>query len=614
MESRWKLVRVKFRGFLQRLADVPRAIRLVYDASPVRFGVWAVLLLIQAALPVLAVFLTRVVVDRLAVVLQATSPRDFWPLVGPVAAYAIILAVSEVLLLTSAYVSTVLSSDLQDHINKLVHSKSASVDIAFYEWTEYFDHLHRAQQEATYRPVMLLQSLGALLQNAITLIAMAGILIPYGWWLPALLAISAIPAFWCVIQHSAEQHQWRQASTVRERQSNYLSWLLTDGGTAAELRLFEMGRRFQVLYADIRVALRTGSEKMARRHAAIKLAASGAGLFVSFAGVLWILRKALFGLSTMGDLAFFYHAFREGQRMMYAILHHVGELYYNTLFLRNLFEFLELKPQILSPPSPAPFPTPIRNGFELDRVSFTYPRWNRPVLSEFSLRIPQGRFIALVGPNGAGKSTLVKLLCRLYDPGHGRVLCDEVDYRDLDLVELRRRITVLFQKPAQFNATVHENIAWGRPGPDASREKVMEAARAAGADSFIQQLPQQYDQMLGTWFAQGRELSIGEWQRIALARAFLRSSDLLILDEPTSAMDPWAEYAWMQHFRQISAGQSVLLITHRFTTAMHADEIHVLDQGRIVESGDHRSLIKANGLYCQAWRTQQGGMPDFDPL
>jgi ATP-binding cassette subfamily B protein len=306
---------------------------------------------------------------------------------------------------------------------------------------------------------------------------------------------------------------------------------------------------------------------------------------------------------TLGDLAMFYQAFQQGLRLSRSLLDDVGQLYANTLFLGNLFDFLALEPKVVNQAPAAPLPE-LRQAIRFRGVSFRYPGASRQALRDFELEIPAGRITAVVGANGAGKSTLIKLLCRFYDPDDGAIEMDGADLRTLDLDGLRASITVLFQQPVHYNATVAGNIALGdlRRAPD--RAAIRTAAEAAGAAGIVSGLPCGYDQLLGRWFENGTELSTGEWQRIALARAFLRRASILVLDEPTSAMDPWAESDWLLRFRQLAAGRTTVVITHRFSTARIADRIHVMSDGQVIERGSHEELIAAGGRYAQGWTAQ----------
>jgi ATP-binding cassette subfamily B protein len=270
------------------------------------------------------------------------------------------------------------------------------------------------------------------------------------------------------------------------------------------------------------------------------------------------------------------------------------------LYLADLFEFLDLEIQVRDAAEPVAISTELRRGVTFEGVQFCYPGLAKPVLADFHLHIRAGQLVAIVGRNGAGKSTLVKLLCRQYDVHSGRILIDGVDVRDVLQADLRRMITVLFQEPVHYNDTLAGNIALGELDR-ASRNHIETAGRNAGMERLVSTLPRGYDTLLGKWFEGGTDLSVGEWQRVALARAFLRSASIVILDEPTSAMDPWSEAEWLQRFREYSAGKTSLLITHRFTTARYADEIHVMDYGSIVESGTHEELLATNGLYADSW-------------
>jgi ATP-binding cassette subfamily B protein len=292
---------------------------------------------------------------------------------------------------------------------------------------------------------------------------------------------------------------------------------------------------------------------------------------------------------------------------MRTLLENAGQLYGNSLFLGNLFDFLSLKSSERSHPSaraairgrPSVAPT-----IALNNVSFAYPDASTNALDNFTLSIPSGKIIALVGPNGAGKSTLLKLLCRFYDPNEGSITIDNQNIKDIPTDDLRRLITVLFQQPFHYNTTVRDNILYGDLNLEASYAQLDAAIKAAGASEIVSRLANREQTLLGRWFPGGTELSVGEWQRIALARAFLRRAPIIILDEPTSALDPWAEADWLERFRKLAYGRTSIIITHRFTTAMHADVIHVMDRGRIVESGSHQRLLDQNGLYAESWARQ----------
>jgi len=499
---------------------------------------------------------------------------------------------------------------VKDYVTSLVHQQSIRLDLAFYDSPDYYDHLHRARGEASYRPVSLLESLGGLLQNAITLVAMLAVLLPYGVWLPIILLVSTLPALYIALHYRVREHDYWLRTTADERRTWYYDWLLTARATAAELRLFGHAGRLQAAYQALRQRLRTERLQMNRQQSVARLAVSALALLGTGAAMGYMLWRVVQGLATLGDLALFYAAFSQGQGLMRSLMENLGQIYSNSLFLGNLFEFLALQPQVVEPANPLPPLAASKeaggdaNGpsIRFSKVSFRYPGGSRAILQDLNLEVAPGQVAAIVGPNGAGKSTLIKLLCRFYDPDAGQVELDGVDLRELSLEALRSQITVLFQEPVQYNASVSENIAIGTGAERASA--IQTAAQAAGADGVIARLPQGYDTLLGTWFEGGTNLSVGEWQRIALARAFLRQAPVVVLDEPTSAMDSWAEADWLQRLRGLAAGRTAIIITHRFTTARYADVIHVMDGGRIIESGSHEELLALGGRYACSWRAQ----------
>jgi len=500
-------------------------------------------------------------------------------------------------------VRTVQAELLQDHITSLIHEKSVAVDLAFYELSDYYDHLHRARAEARYRPVALLGNLGALLQNSITLVAMGAILIPIGPWLALALLLSTLPAFYVVVHYALAEYQWRQRTTTDDRRGWYYDSIMTTAEAAAEIRLFGLGKHFQSLHKTLRTRLRSERLHLTRRQGFAELAASLIALVIMSAALGLMVLKASRGLVTLGELALIYAAFNQGQGLMRTLLENAGQLYGNSLFLGNLFEFLALPSNSRGGP-PWPPVASIQRGIVFNNVSFSYPDSRNKSLDNFTMTIPTGKIVAIVGPNGAGKSTLLKLLCRFYDPDSGSITIDGKDLKEFPIDDLRRLITVLFQQPFHYNSTVRDNILYGDLKLDATDAEIKSALRAAGAEQIVSRLPEKEQTLLGRWFAGGTELSVGEWQRIALARAFLRQAPIIILDEPTSALDPWAEADWLERFRELAFGRTSIIITHRFTTAMHADMIHVMNRGRIIESGTHKQLLEQNGSYAQSWSRQ----------
>jgi ATP-binding cassette subfamily B protein len=595
----------KLRKALANLPYLPRALMLVWQASRSWTTAWLVLLIVQGLLPVATVYLSRPLVNSIAAAIRSggTGPdvRRALLLVGAMGG---ILLLTEALHAAASWIRTAQSELVQDHISSLVHRKSAAADMAFYDSPEFYDHLHRARSEASYRPVALVESLGNILQNGITLAAMLAVLIPFGPWLPAALLASTLPACYTVIRHTFRQYHWRLRNTAEERRAWYYDWLLTGRETAAELRLFGLASHFQAAYDSLRLRLRNERIGLARGQSLSEMGAGAIALLITAAALASMVWRVARGAGSLGDLAMFYQAFHQGLRLMRSLLENVGQVYANVLFLGNLFEFLALEPKIVDPGSPVPAPPAVKTAIRFHGVSFRYPGSGRPAIEDFDLTIPAGTVAAVVGPNGAGKSTLIKLLCRFYDPQRGRIEIDGVELREMRLDELRGMITVLFQEPVHYSATAAENIALGDLGSAPGIREIEIAARQAGADEPISRLPLGYNNLLGKWFAGGAELSVGEWQRLALARAFLRRAPILILDEPTSAMDPWAEADWLERFRRLASGRTAIIITHRFTTAMHADVIHLLELGKIVESGNHQSLMAQGGRYAQWWASQ----------
>jgi len=610
VEGTAQALRVRARKGLAQLPLLARALRLVARAAPRPTAAWAALIVVQGLLPVALVFLTRAAVDAVAAALGSGSgwERAREPVLL-VAALALVLLLTEVAQAAARWVRTVQAELVRDHLAGLVQERAVAADLAYFESPAYFDQLYLIRVELFDRPLALLESVGTLLQSALTLAAMVVVLLRFGAWVPLVLLLSTAPALWVVLRSVVRHHDWRVRTLGDERRAAYFDWLLTGDEGAAEVRLFGLGGHFAERYRTLRGRLRGERFALSRRENLAGLVAAAASLVVTGAALAAVVWRALAGALTLGEVAMFYQAFSSGQRLARALLETAGQTYANSLFLGSLFGFLEREPAVASPAAPLTLPVRNARAVALRDVTFRYPGRERPALDRFTLEVPAGGMVAVVGPNGAGKSTLVKLICRLYDPDAGTVELDGVDVRRLDLDAVRRSITVLMQAPVHFGETLADNVRLGdlaRAGDDGA---VADAVRAAGADAVAGRLPHGDGTMLGPWFEGGVELSVGEWQRVALARAFFRAAPLVLLDEPTSAMDSWAEQEWLARFRALVAGRTAVVVTHRLTTAMRADVIHVVADGRVVESGSHAELLARGGRYAASWLGQLGGAP-----
>jgi len=558
--------------------------------------------MIQGLLPVAQVFLTKELVDSLVETVQGGG--DVRLTLALAVAMGLLMLAAEALGGLGTWVRTAQSELVQDHVQTLIHEQAGRVDLAFYDWPEFYDHLHRARSDASYQPVQLINAVSGLAQSALTLVAMGAVLLQFGWWAPVLLVAGTAPAFLVVLRHVVRQHEWRRRRTSDERLVWYYDWLLTDRGAAPEMRLFELSAHYRNGYRSLREKLRTEHLRLIRDQGIAKMGAGFLGLIVMGGMMLWMVWQAIQRLVTLGDVALFFQAFQKGLQLMRSLLDNAGQVYTNILFLGNLFEYLDLEPEVVDCPQPRPAPPALREGVTFRDVSFRYPGSERLALDGLDLTVKAGQAAAIVGPNGAGKSTLIRLLCRFYDPDRGRVELDGCDIRDYKQEELRRLIAVMFQEPVHYNAPASDNIRAGNLRLD-QPGAVERAGESAEADELIRRLPKGYETMLGRWFRDGTELSVGEWQRVALARTYYRQAPLMVLDEPTSAMDPWAEARWMERFRNELSGKTALVMTHRLTTAMFADVVHVMREGKVVESGSHDELARLGGLYARAWSAQK---------
>jgi ATP-binding cassette subfamily B protein len=585
--------------------------RLIWESTRYWTILWLAVLMLLGVLPLATVGLTKALVDSFIGHLKAgIRVQDVHPILlfgGLMVAAALL---TEVLQSVLEWVRTHQGELVRDRISSLVHAKSVEVDLEFYESPEYYDRLHRARDDAQNRPLTLLENLGSLIQNGITLLFFAVVAAAYGPWLLLAIVASMVPAAFIVIRYNWLNHQWWERTTTQRRWADYYDQKFTSVAAAPEMRIFRLGHYFQSEFQKIRDVLRNDRLDIIRRQTVARLAATFTTLAVVTSAVGLIGWRSLHGSATFGDLALSYQVFLGGQGLMRLFTASLGQVYTNSLFLGSLFQFLAMEPRVVDSPRPVPAPPSRMPRIRFQHVTFRYPGSDCVALRNLTLEIPAGKIVAIVGKNGAGKSTLVKLLSRFYDPEHGAITFDGIDIRDIALRDLRACLSILFQLPVSYDASVADNIRFGDLERNPDLQDLAAAASSAGAGEFISRLPGGYDALLGKSFDNGHELSAGQWQRIAMARAFLRLSPLVLLDEPTSFMDSWAEVDWFERLRDLCHRRTAMIITHRFTIAMRADLIHLMDEGELVESGTHYELLAANGLYAQSWRDQMRAAAD----
>ena len=590
---------------LQALRNLPSFFHLIWECSPVLSAMNAGLRSLRALLPLGMLYLGKLIIDEVVFLTSATEP-DF-ERIGILVLIELGLAASTDLIGRGIAVADSLLGDLVSHdISLRLMDHATKLDIAHFEDAEFYDKLERARRQASNRILLMSQSLNQI-QDLMTVVTLSLALIAFNPWLLMLLAVALIPAFLGETHFTGQSYSLMYGWTEERRELDYLRYAGASDETAKEVKIFGLADflkdRYRKLAWDYYSANRSLTLRRAAWGGGLSLLGS-IGYYTAFAVIIF---QTVHGQLSLGDLTFLSGSFLRMRTLMESVLNRFSSIAESALHLRDLFDFFSLQPDIRSKSGALPFPKPVREGFVFENVSFHYPNSDQSVLRNVSFRLGPQEKLALVGENGAGKTTLVKLLTRLHDPSEGRILLDGRDLRDYDLKELRHAVGVIFQDFVRYHLTASENIAVGRIEAMDDHERIAESARRSLADRVIERLPEGYEQRIGRWFRKGTNLSGGEWQKIALARAYMRDAELLILDEPTAALDARAEHQIFNRFVELTEGKCAVLISHRFSTVRMADRILVLHEGTLLEDGPHEELLKQGGQYAELFSLQASG-------
>lgn len=581
------------------------AFLLIWQAAPGWAIARLIILLLQGILPLVSLYSTKLIIDVLAASVNNIDKNavfnDLILLLALVAVVTIAITICNSL---GEMVNAAQSQLVIDYVESTLYRKAITIDVEYYETPRYLDILQRAQRAAPYRPIEILQHLTSFVQNAISVLGIVGLLISLNWMIAGILFSAAIPAMLVKFRYAGEMYRWYQQKTEIERKTSYFGWVLTTDMLVKEIRLFNIGHVFIERFLNLKKLLYQEQLSIIKKRSFANLTVQVISGMMILTAYGFIIYQTVQGIFQLGDLVLYHQAFKRGQESLAQLITNLSKLYEDNLFLANLNEFLEIKPKLLSPSNPQPVPKPIQHGIVFENVSFKYPGTSRVALQNINLTIKPGETIALVGENGSGKTTLIKLLCRLYDVTDGSISIDGVDLRHIEPQTLHRQISAIFQDFGRYNLSARDNIWLGDVEIKPDDKKIIDAAFRSGADEVIQSLENNYENILGKQFGDGEELSGGQWQKIALARAFLRQSQIIILDEPTSAMDPKAEEKVFSKFRELIENQAAILVTHRLSTVTMADCIYVMSSGSIIERGTHKELIELKGIYADLFETQ----------
>jgi ATP-binding cassette subfamily B protein len=579
--------------------------RLVWETSRALTVAQAALRLVRALVPVAVLYIGKLIIDEV-VSLTRQPDASLEPITALIVAEFALAIVSDILSRIVGLVDTLLAERVGNEISLRLMAHAATLDLEDFEDSELQDSLERARRQASGRMTLMGQVFNQV-QDVVTIVSFAAGLVIYAPWLIVLLAVALVPAFIGEAHFNAQSYWLNYHRAPERRELDYVRQTAASVETAKEVKIFGLHRFLLDRYRELAVSFFEANKKIAMRRAVVGGALATIGTIAYYVAYAYIVWRTIHGEFSIGDLTFLAGSFRRLHQMMEGLLSGFTQVAGQALYLDDIFSFFDIRPEIASPPGALPVPKAIAHGFVFEDVGFRYPGAERWAVRHLSFTLEAGEVLALVGENGAGKTTIVKLLARLYDPDEGRILLDGRDLREYDLFQLRSSIGVIFQDFVRFHLNAADNIAVGRVEARGDRPRIEAAAERSLADEVIRKLPAGYDQLIGKRFRGGVELSGGEWQKIAIARAYMREAQVLILDEPTAALDARAEYEVFQRFKELSQGKTAILISHRFSSVRMADRIVVLADGQVEDIGTHEELLARGGRYKELFELQAAG-------
>ena len=585
------------------LRNLPPFLKLVWQTSPAISVAVIVLRLVRALLPVATLYVGALIIDAVVAGIKSNDFDPIWRLLALEFGLAVF---SDVLGRGVSLLDSLLGERFSIATSLRLMQHAATLDLEDFEDSEVQDRLERARQQASGRTGLMSQLFNQA-QDVVTIFSFGASLVVYAPWLLVLMAVALVPAFIGEVHFNAQSYWMNYTRAPERRESDYVRQTAASVETAKEVKIFGLNSFLMARYEALATGFFRANRKIAMRRAGWGSLLTAIGTSAYYAAYAYIVWRTLHGEFSIGNLTFLAGSFRRLSTLLENFLSGFSTVAGQALYLDDLFSFFEIKPEITSPPNPRPFPNPIREGFTFEDVGFRYPGAEHWAVRHLSFTVRAGEVLALVGENGAGKTTLVKLVTRLYDPDEGRILLDGHDLREYDLFELRGNVGVIFQDFVRFHLTAADNIAVGRIEARDDRDRIVHAAEQSGADEVIGKLPEGYDQIIGKRWKTGTDLSGGEWQKIAIARAYMRDAQVLVLDEPTAALDARAEYEVFKRFKELSATKTALLISHRFSSVRMADRIVVLGEGQLEAIGTHEELLAQGGRYKELFELQAAG-------